>query len=133
MIALVSCADAPAAEDTSVYVETLSTHEETSSIAHGLVAYGQAIKNENYESAYSIFTGSVLERMRSVSQCSRGIESSYWLALQIDDVSGFGDGLLVRAKLMAAQDLEHYNPQGTDGQACSIWTMDYTMLWGGEG
>lgn len=62
-----------------------------------------------------------------------GIESSYRLALQIDDVSGLGDGLLVRAKLMAAQDPEHYNPQGTDGQACSIWTTDYTMLWGGEG
>jgi serine protease Do len=131
MVALKSCQNAPAPEGTAVYSEVASSHDQATSIAHSLVAHGQAINNGNYESAYSIFTGSILDRVGSLQHWSNGIETSYWLALLVDDVEGSGDTLRARARLVTAQDPELHSPDGTVGQACSIWTMDYTMGWDG--
>lgn len=130
-VGLKSCADAPAPDGTTVYLEVNSSHDQATSIAHSLVAHGQAINSGNYRSAYEIFTGGIRERVGSVSHWSEGIETSYWLGLLVDDVKGTGDELVARARLVTAQDPEKHSPRGTTGQACSIWTMDYTMVWDG--
>lgn len=131
IVGLESCANAPAPEGTAVYSQITSSHDQAPSIAQSLVAHGQSINNGNYESAYSIFTGSILDRLGSLPEWSKGIETSYWLGLLVDDVTGVGDTLRASARLVTAQDPESHSPLGTTGQACSIWTMDYTMEWDG--
>lgn len=131
IVGLKSCANAPAPEGTAVYSQVTSSHDQAPSIAQSLVAHGQAINNGNYESAYSIFTGSILGRVGDLADWSKGIETSYWLGLLVDDVTGTGDTLKTSARLVTAQDPERHSPMGTIGQACSIWTMDYTMEWDG--
>lgn len=131
MVALKSCANAPAPDGTAVYSEVLSSHDQAPGIAQSLVAHGQAINNGNYESAYSIFTGNILGRIGSLPEWSDGISTSYWLGLLVDDVKGADDTVTARARLVTAQDPVLHSPAGTMDQACSIWTMDYTMEWDG--
>lgn len=125
------CQDAPAPDSVEIYSEVSSSHNQATNIAHSLVAHGQAINNGNYESAYAIFTGSILGRVGSEEKWAQGIETSYWHGLIVEDVEGMGDRLQVRATVVTGQDPEGHSPIGTTGQACSIWAMDYTMAWDG--
>ena len=129
-VGLKSCDAAPAPEGATVDVTVSSSHDQASNIAQSLLAHGQAINNGNYDAAYEIFTGPIKERVGDVQTWENGIETSYWRVLDIDDVEGTGDTLLVHAMLITAQDPQ-FSPAGTEGQACSIWDMKYTMKWDG--
>lgn len=130
-VGLASCANAPAPDDATLQVNVVSSHDQATSIAQSLAAHGQAINIGNYDSAYSIFTGRALDKVGSLATWSEGVATSYWLGLRLDDVQGTGEQLQARVKLATAQDPDQHSPRGTTGQACSVWTLDYTMTWNG--
>lgn len=130
MVDMKSCTDAPAPYDTTVRSYVSSTHDQATNIAQSLVAHGQAINNGNYDAAFSIFTGDIRERVIGLDQWRDGLQSTYWLAVEVEDVTGTGDRLKARVGLVTAQDAAH-SPLGTTDQECSIWTMNYTMEWDG--
>lgn len=130
-VGLVSCPDGPDLRDVKLQVRVDSSHDQATSVAQSLTAHGQAINTGNYPSAFSIFTGRALKKVGSLDGWSEGVATSFWRELQVDDVQGSGDELKVRVTLETEQNADLYSPRGTTGQACSVWTLDYTMTWNG--
>lgn len=122
------CQTNPAVPDpvnnSEVAVEVTSMHENAGAIAQSLALHGNSINMAMYDVAFDLFTPAMQDRMEGLQTWQEGVYTSFWQALRIEDVSGTGGELEAQAWLMTEQQSEF----GPDGQTCSIWPMDYTMV-----
>lgn len=124
----VECPVAPGvpdpAEEVTVDVTVASTHERAAEFAQLLALHGNAINDSQYDVAFDLFTPSLQDRMEGVETWRQGLLSTYWHELAVLDVTGTGDTLTTQTQVRTTQLSEN----GPDGQTCSVWTLDYTMV-----
>jgi len=102
-----------------------SGHPQAPIVAQSLVLHGTAINQGEYDVAFRLFTSAMRRRQGSANAWSQGLASSYWDRIEILDITGAGTGRLIAAtRLRSIQDAI----DGPDGQTCSDWRLDYTMV-----
>jgi len=110
--------------DVPLDVTVASDHESAAAVAQSLALHGDAINRSQYDAAFGLFTPSMQEQMEGVEVWREGLLTTYWQELAVLDVSGSGDTLTARALVRTTQDAA----DGPDGQTCSIFALDYTMV-----
>jgi S1-C subfamily serine protease len=100
-----------------------SGHPDGPQILTAFSTYVAGINSGDYESAYQVL-GNAAQRRVSFDAFSSGNVSSYIVQLSIDAVSTAPDHDTARVRFTSVQDPS----LGPDGQACSDWTMDYTVV-----
>ncbi|WIG17449.1 S1C family serine protease [Kocuria rosea] len=124
----VECPVAPgvpeSTSDVSVDVTVTTDHESAAMLAQSLAVHGQAINTGQYDVAFDLFTPSLQEQMEGLETWRQGLISTFWRELQVADVTGAGDTLTARTWVRTEQSAT----DGPDGQTCSWWALDYTMV-----
>ena len=115
--------EAPADDNHFLDVTVSSDHPDASDVAQAVFLHGQGINEGNYEAAWSVF-GPSLQRQFPLATWQGGLGTSYWETLDLFEVTGQGDQLVARAQFRTEQDAAF----GRDGQTCSDWLRDYTMI-----
>lgn len=101
---------------------------ESQTISGTLWTHGQGINDGMYDAAWAMLTPSMQERMGGLDRWAEGLDSSYWIILEVMDVSRSGSVATVRTFLRTHQDVS----AGPQGQTCSIWPITYTMKLQGD-
>ncbi len=101
-----------------------SDHKDAPAIGLTLYGHGAAISDGSYSAAWSWFTARMQRSMGNVGAWSKGLYSSYWDTVDVRSVMTTSAGEVARVVLVTRQDAE----QGHEGQTCSVWTIDYTMV-----
>lgn len=109
--------------DIAITVE--SSHANAYDIAQSLLTHGQAINRGIYDTAFAGFTPKEQAAMGGLEEWSARLATSFWRTLDIGSVVGTGDSLMAYAVLRTEQSAEF----GVNGQTCSIWHIEYIMVW----
>lgn len=107
-----------------VDVTVASTHERAAEFAQLLALHGNAINDSQYDVAFDLFTPSLQDRMEGVETWRQGLLTTHWRELSVLDVTGTGDTFRTQTQVRTTQSSE----DGPDGQTCSVWALDYTMV-----
>lgn len=117
-------ADAPLAE-----LLVRSDDEYAEELGTVLWTHGQAINESRYEAAWNLFTGSMQSRLKDMDDWASGLSTTYWLVVEVREVSELTDE---RAVVRTFVRTEQGAADGPDGQTCSIWPLNYTLVWNGD-
>lgn len=90
-----------------------------------LWVHGEAINQGKYEAAWKMLTPAMQARMGGLQEWSEGLDSSYWVVLEIREASITDTRASVTTFLRTYQDPR----DGRDGQTCTIWPLTYTMAY----
>lgn len=120
----VQCDDESEGSEELVQVEVLSDHPWAPDIAQSLLVHGQAINNGTYGIAFDLFTERMQEEMGGLERWSRGLETSYWLALDVLAVHEEAGAVSADVAVRTEQD----PADGPNGQSCSDWTIRYSLV-----
>ena len=101
-----------------------SDDQSAEDVAQLLFKHGQAINSGAYDDAFADFSGTSQSGFESAEVWSRGLKSSYWTQLTIQDVYGFDSVITVKLVQQTKQAPE----DGVNGQTCSNWSMEYEMV-----
>ncbi len=93
-------------------------------IADSLVAHGSAINAGDYADAFEVFTTTMQEKTGGLELWSQSLQTSFWRSLNVRDVSAEDDVATVQVDLRT----EQHTLDGFDGQTCSDWVIEYTMV-----
>ncbi|MCD1144304.1 serine protease [Kocuria sp. LUK] len=110
--------------DVSIDVTVASGHPYAPEVAQSLAAHGYAINTSQYDAAFSLFTPRMQEEMEGVEVWRQGLLTTYWRELTVLDLTG-GGGTLEAQTLVRTEQSE---ADGPEGQTCSVWALDYTMV-----
>lgn len=88
-----------------------------------LWVHGEAINQGNYKAAWEMLTPAMQARMGGLQEWSDGLDSSYWVVLEIREAAITDTRASVTTYLRTYQDPS----DGRDGQTCTIWPLTYTM------
>jgi len=95
-------------------------------VAQSLLIHGQAINGGAYDLAYRMFTPAAQQEQGGIATWSQGMDTSYWQAIDIGNIASTAPGTITaNVSLQTTQSAA----KGPDGQTCSIWHMQYTMVW----
>ncbi len=68
-------------------------------------------------------------RLKDMDDWASGLSTTYWLVVEVREVSELTDErAVVRTFVRTEQDAA----DGPDGQTCSIWPLNYTLVWNGD-
>lgn len=109
--------------DGSLKVSVHSDHPSAEALAQALFVHGESINTGDYEAAWSVFSPA-FQRSHPLKSWAPGHETSFWVSLDLLDVTGTGGRLTVSTRFQTVQDAEY----GHDGQTCSIWDRSYVMV-----
>ena len=110
--------------DDEVEIVVESDHEFAEAVAQTFALHGNAINTALYPVAFSLFTPPMQDRMGGLTTWQEGLHTSFWRAMLIGEVAGSADQLTARA-LLATEQAPEYGP---DGQACSVFAIEYTLI-----
>ena len=114
----------PTNNQISVKVDT--PDERGMQVAQSLLIHAQAINGGAYGLAYLVFTPQARLQQKGVALWSQEMNTSYWHSIEISDITSTGNGsITANVSFNSTQDAE----KGPDGQSCSIWHMQYSMVW----
>ncbi|GGC87105.1 hypothetical protein GCM10011512_12530 [Tersicoccus solisilvae] len=117
-----------AATSADVDVTIESSDPSAASIAQTLQIYGQAINRGAYETAFDVYTTDTQQQLHGLDTWKAGLDSVFWRSLVLTEVRDpVGDRIHADVTVQTQQDTS----VGRNGQTCSIWTFDYTMVWTG--
>lgn len=115
---------APVEEEFVLDVSIESDDPAAADVTQTLYTYGDSINQGSYDAAWSLLTPELRSRMGDFDAWSGGLASSYWDELTVYGVES-GDGQArVRAAFRTLQDAD----AGPDGQTCSDWDVEYSMV-----
>ena len=137
-VAATSCssqAPAPVAS-TGITLNVAASNPQAKSIAESLQAHGQAINNREWSAAYAGLTAQEQSAMGGVAAWSASQTTSLWKSLNIIQVTGTsatgvpptGTAASAEVGLTSTQSAA----QGYNGQTCSVWTLNYGLVWNGS-
>ncbi|MBG6181658.1 S1C family serine protease [Arthrobacter sp. CAN_A1] len=126
-VAAANCGTTTPNGGSDIIIAVDSSHDQATNVAQSLLIHGQGINRAAYDTAYAVFTEQMQTAMSSVEEWSSELGTSYWRELNVFDVSGEGDTLTASVLLRTEQAAIH----GTDGQTCSVWNLQYSLLWDG--
>lgn len=110
--------------DVAVDVTVATEHESAAAVAQSLAVHGNAINDSQYDVAFDLFTPSMQEEMEGLETWRQGLLTTYWRELVVQGVTGSGDSLTAETWVRTTQAAE----EGPDGQTCSWWALDYTLV-----
>ena len=107
-----------------VEVTVSSDNPEAPSIAQAMQLYAESINSGYYDLVWQLLTASMREQMGNYEEYTAGLQSSYWLTLDVVDVQSVDDRSdEAVVAFRTVQDAEF----GPDGQTCSDWLVTYTL------
>ncbi len=126
-VALATCDANALPTDNQVSVIVGTPDERGVQVAQSLLIHAQAINGGAYRMAYSVFTSAAQAQQGGIATWSAGMNTSYWHSIDIRDITSIGGGITANVSFQTTQDASH----GPNGQTCSSWHMQYTLLWDG--
>ena len=108
----------------TIDVRVDSTASDAPDIARSLLVHGDAINSGTYDAAWQVFTPHMQHVLKDVDSWSSGLDTSYWTRISVENVSGQGDRRVARTVVTTEQDAQF----GRDGQTCSVWVFDYSVV-----
>lgn len=123
----VDCGGAPAPGLGIFPMKVSSSHDQANNIGQALLLHGQGINRGAYAAAFKQLTPELGASFGGEAEWSEGLGSSYWTELDVVDVTGTGNSLVVNVLLQTRQD----STDGVAEQTCSDWRIAYNMVWDG--
>lgn len=120
-----SCGEEPGGEEDAplIKAEYQTDHPDAVDLTQVLALHGENINRGDYDAAFSLFTVSMQERQGSVEKWSKGLKTSYWPYLSVDEVARDGETATVEIRFRTEQDRRY----GAAGQTCSDWSQTRVM------
>lgn len=125
-VPLESCTAVALPTDNQISVTVDTPDERGMQVAQSLLLHAQAINGGAYELAFNGFTPEGQQKQKAVELWSADMNTSYWHSLQISDITNKTNGTIAaNVSFTTTQSAD----KGPNRQTCSIWHMQYTMVW----
>lgn len=123
-----SCESPTAPDDVDVAIEDHSESPDGSEVESTFSTYANAINAGDYTTAYEQLSPAARGRT-TFDDFENGNQTSFIITFDIDSIATDGSRREVRARFTSVQDAS----MGSDGQACSEWSMTYTLVSSADG
>ena len=117
------CEAPTAPDDVNVAIQDHSESPEAPEVKSTFSTYANAINTGDYPAAYEELSPAARGRF-GFDDFANGNESSFIVTFDIDSITTGGSVRQVRARFTSVQDTS----MGSDGQACSEWAMNYSLV-----
>lgn len=123
-LAMCAVSAMPTTNQINVTVDT--PDERAIQVAQSLLIYAQAINGASYDLAYSVFTAQAQQDQGGRQTWSKDMGSSNWHSISIANITNSSNSnITADVSFQTTQDAKN----GPSGQTCSVWHMNYTMVW----
>ncbi len=121
------------AADWTVALDVLSDHDQATNIGQSFKEHAEDTNRGDYSSAFGIFSQHMVATETSdVASWSRGLNSSNWEPLVVEEVEDANSRTLRATVAFATLQDESQGPQALSDPTCAQWEINYGMLWDEE-
>lgn len=122
-----TCNGSAVPTDNRIDVTVDTPDERAIQVAQSLLIHAQAINGGAYSVAYNAFTPEARAEQGGWEHWSQNMDTSYWHWITVGDVRSIDNGsITANVSFQTTQDASVSEDRL---QSCSIWHMQYTMVW----